>query len=329
MAATSRIDFTPAQTTTIPVRASVVEVGRLVPAVARVAVHAAEAAGGEDADARARREVGGGGDRRAAVRRRGRPPARGRARRTSRRRRARRSSLSASSSSPTRTSPRDHARSSPARLPPPGPPPRPACATSRLRGRGRPWLMIVLSSATTGRPSASASATSGAILMPHRLRRPSRPGPRSPRRAPRRGSPGCSRCRASAGTSLIAVSRTWISMPSRRCSTSTTFPPRSATTRSSPASAPGPVRHDRGQHHAPPGRGLAEPDRLGEQRHVHVPARQHGAHRPPSGAAPRGRASARPRPPRPRPRPRASSAPGAAPSPAPPRRPMTVTTSCT
>src|SRR5918996_5152181 len=40
-------------------------------------------------------------------------------------------------------------------------------------------------------------------------------------------------------TSLMAVSRRWMSMPSRRCSTSTTFPPWSATTRSSPASAPG------------------------------------------------------------------------------------------
>ena len=33
-------------------------------------------------------------------------------------------------------------------------------ATSRLRGRGRPWEMIVDSRATTGRPAASASATS-------------------------------------------------------------------------------------------------------------------------------------------------------------------------
>ena len=33
-------------------------------------------------------------------------------------------------------------------------------ATSRLRGRGSPWEMIVLSSATTGRPAASASETS-------------------------------------------------------------------------------------------------------------------------------------------------------------------------
>src|SRR4029078_7227060 len=34
-------------------------------------------------------------------------------------------------------------------------------ATRRLSGRGSPWAMIVLSSATTGRPPASASATSG------------------------------------------------------------------------------------------------------------------------------------------------------------------------
>src|SRR5262249_43560168 len=44
------------------------------------------------------------------------------------------------------------------------PPSRTACSNSRastaLSGRGRPWLMIVLSSATTARPSARASATS-------------------------------------------------------------------------------------------------------------------------------------------------------------------------
>ena len=38
-------------------------------------------------------------------------------------------------------------------------------ATSRLRGRGSPWLIRVLSSATTGRPPAMASATSGAICI--------------------------------------------------------------------------------------------------------------------------------------------------------------------
>ena len=38
-------------------------------------------------------------------------------------------------------------------------------ATSRLRGRGSPWLISVLSSATTGRPPATASATSGAIRI--------------------------------------------------------------------------------------------------------------------------------------------------------------------
>ena len=35
-----------------------------------------------------------------------------------------------------------------------------ATATSRFSGRGSPWAMIVLSSATTGRPSSSASVTS-------------------------------------------------------------------------------------------------------------------------------------------------------------------------
>ena len=36
-------------------------------------------------------------------------------------------------------------------------------ATSRLEGRGRPWLMIVDSSATTGLPAARAAATSGDV----------------------------------------------------------------------------------------------------------------------------------------------------------------------
>ena len=38
-----------------------------------------------------------------------------------------------------------------------------AVATSTFCGYGRPWLMSVDSRATTGRPSRSASATSGAI----------------------------------------------------------------------------------------------------------------------------------------------------------------------
>ena len=41
-----------------------------------------------------------------------------------------------------------------------GPPPRRRVATSRFCGYGRPWLISVDSSATTGRPSASAAATS-------------------------------------------------------------------------------------------------------------------------------------------------------------------------
>jgi Mg-chelatase subunit ChlD len=36
-------------------------------------------------------------------------------------------------------------------------------AVSRLRGAGMPWVMMVDSSATTGRPAASASRTSGSI----------------------------------------------------------------------------------------------------------------------------------------------------------------------
>ena len=34
------------------------------------------------------------------------------------------------------------------------------CATWRFSGRGRPWAISVLSSATTGRPASSASETS-------------------------------------------------------------------------------------------------------------------------------------------------------------------------
>src|SRR5262249_22681053 len=39
-------------------------------------------------------------------------------------------------------------------------------ATSRLSGRGRPWLMIVDSRATTGRPAASADPTSASTERP-------------------------------------------------------------------------------------------------------------------------------------------------------------------
>ena len=38
-------------------------------------------------------------------------------------------------------------------------------ATSRLEGRGKPWLIIVDSSATTGFPALSASATSAENLI--------------------------------------------------------------------------------------------------------------------------------------------------------------------
>ncbi len=38
-------------------------------------------------------------------------------------------------------------------------------ATARLRGRGRPWVKMVDSSATTGRPSARACTTSSVTRM--------------------------------------------------------------------------------------------------------------------------------------------------------------------
>ena len=147
-------------------------------------------------------------------------------------------SLSASSSSPTRASPRttrDRGRHGARR---PAPLPRPARATSRLRGRGSPWRDDrALERDDRPAPATSASATSGAIrMLRRRVLDPDREALGS--RAASRISWLFSRPRVWS-TSLIAVSRTWISMPSRRCSTSTTLPPRSATTRSSPASAPG------------------------------------------------------------------------------------------
>ena len=63
VAATSRIDFTPAQTTVTGTAAERGEVGRLVPGVAGAAVHAAEPAGGEHPDAGQVGEVRRRGDR--------------------------------------------------------------------------------------------------------------------------------------------------------------------------------------------------------------------------------------------------------------------------
>ena len=123
----------------------------------------------------------------------------------------------AASSSPTRASP-----SMTATVAGTAPPSRTACSNSRasraLSGRGRPWLMIVLSRATTARPSASASRTSsctrtsrplwcvavscsragrthvGPARVPHPAARPgrasprrtTRPPPSTPARCPRR-----------------------------------------------------------------------------------------------------------------------------------------------
>ena len=153
----SRIDFTPAQTTQIPTRASVPRSADSSKVSRGAAVDAAEPAGGEHADAGALGEV-----------RRSRP-------RSSRRRRRGRSDRrevahaalgdavgrwparsSAASSSPTRTSPPRIAIV--AGTAPRGAHRRPRSprATRRLSGRGSPWAMIVLSSATTGRPASSA-----------------------------------------------------------------------------------------------------------------------------------------------------------------------------
>ena len=208
----SRIDFTPAHTTQIPARASAPQVGRLVPA------------------SRARRGARRRGRRwRTRGCRRARPGARWR-RRSSPRRAARRSTAGRSRTPHLTTSrrvgerlerlvveadrapPRRRSRSSPA--------PRRRSrtvasisrATRRLSGRGSPWAMIVLSSATTGLPAASAASTSGWTrtgkhvsprAAPAGPRAAGRPGERaaqwvrtlSPQTArPRRGS-----CRAPGG----------------------------------------------------------------------------------------------------------------------------------
>ena len=163
MAPTSRIDFTPAQTKTIPVDANVVRsadssqlaraprctpprppvANTLMPArAARCAVaatvvppHPPRAASG----ARSRTPHFSTSSRSATA-------------------------ASASSSSPTRASPATIAMVAGS-----APPARTSAsawrAISRLRGRGSPCVMIVLSSATTGLPAASASATSTAILI--------------------------------------------------------------------------------------------------------------------------------------------------------------------
>ena len=77
---TSRIDLTPAQTTMIGVRASVARSADSSKRHVRLAVHPAEAAGGEHADARTRGQVRGRGDRGRAVPAARQRPARGRAR---------------------------------------------------------------------------------------------------------------------------------------------------------------------------------------------------------------------------------------------------------
>lgn len=43
---------------------------------------------------------------------------------------------------------------------------RTCCAVSRFWGKGMPWVMMVLSRATTGRPDPSAAATSALTTMP-------------------------------------------------------------------------------------------------------------------------------------------------------------------
>ena len=165
----SRIDFTPAQTTQIPTRASVPrsadssKVSRAPrctppsPPVANTRMPARAARCDVAATVVAR-------PRRAPERARGHgrriwpPRPRRRAPRADRPR-------ARSSTSPARiaivagTAPRSRTMASISR------------ATRRLSGRGRPWAMIVLSSATTGRPSSRAARTSSCTCMAGHLRR--------------------------------------------------------------------------------------------------------------------------------------------------------------
>ena len=111
------------------------------------------------------------------------------------------SSSSSSSSRPTVGRP-----SSTAMVAGTAPPSRTICSTSRaiatLCGYGMPWLMMVDSSATTGRPAARASATSGAtlsigwgaVVIGRAPRSRAGWGSGGPRRG--RGSGRCGRCRA-------------------------------------------------------------------------------------------------------------------------------------
>jgi hypothetical protein len=197
-----------------------VEVGRFVPAVARVTVHAADAAGGEHADARARRELGGGRDRRPAVR-----AARGRRREVAQAALddilapGERGQLLVIDADPHLAGDnRDrgrHGTGLPDRLldlprdlqiPRPGQPvghdralerdDRPAAGERLGNLRRRPHAQASVSTRTE-KPSARAASSISSLFS----------GPRV------------------WSTSLIAVSRTWISIPSRRCSTSTTLPP--------------------------------------------------------------------------------------------------------
>src|SRR4051812_9601028 len=94
------------------------------------------------------------------------------------------SASSAAASSPTRTEP-----ASSAIVAGTAPPARTAAsisrATRRLSGRGSPWAMIVLSSATTGRPASSAACTSGSTRTGRRLWQDGLGDPRRQRRPQR------------------------------------------------------------------------------------------------------------------------------------------------
>ena len=137
----------------------------------RPAMHAAETAGGEDPDAGERREVGGGRDG-------GRPGSaeRGEDRQVAHARLGELLLRDPAHALGVEPDPRDAVEHGDGRrrdVPLDLSSSSNSSAASWLRGRGRPWEMIVDSSATTGRPSASASATSAEIRRDaHRVRIP-------------------------------------------------------------------------------------------------------------------------------------------------------------
>ena len=150
----------PAETTATGVTRHLGEVGGDVEAGGRAAVHAADAAGGEHPDAGERGDAHGGRHGGGAGGAAWRPATAGRGWWPCARPARWPGARSCSGERPTQ-----HTPSSTAMVAGVAPLARTMPSTSvaicTFCGYGMPWLMMVLSSATTGRPAASASATSG------------------------------------------------------------------------------------------------------------------------------------------------------------------------